>query len=453
LPRGEALGKEGPAQGSREKEGLMAQYQYLTLTQAIAALRGRLQNASYWTDAELTLWLQDALRLWNAATETWRLDYALTPQTTPNLWNNLGTLADNPRLRTVTDAQLYTRMQYMLLEPPSGAGTWTGTSQFDLASMQYALDKRRNEVIQVASCNMAVLTLPSTPNTRSVAFPDTTLEPVRTRFIPGAGWGNPIWLSREDATSFDYWEPNYNQTIATPSAWDVITQPVLSLAVDTAPNVPGTYEAIVLQSGPAFAPPAATLLGVPDDWSFLPMMGALADLLDSEPERTDPTRAKYLRMRYEQGLKIIRGANWMVDASGENASSDVMSLMRADQYDPGWDNGGTSAFSEIIVGGMDFLAAPYDTSVLLALVGNMPFPTTGGGFLQVPRDVADVVLDYAQHLAMFKVGGEYFQATAPLYQGFLKAAMDTNKRLAQLGLYADVVKQEGRVQELDVPRM
>ena len=428
-------------------------YTWWTLTQSLAALRGRLQNASYWTDAELTLWLQDSCRLWNALTESWRLNYILTPQATPNLWNNTGTLTDSPRFRTVTDADLYTRMQYMLLEPPTGAGTWTGSNQFNLASMQYALSKRRDEVIQAAACNMTVLTLPSTPGTRSVAFPDTTLEPVRTRFIPGAGFGNPIWLSREDATSFDYWEPNYGQTTATPSAWDVITQPVLSLAVDTAPNVPGTYETIAIQSGPAFAPPAATLLGVPDDWSFLPMFGALADLLDSEPLRTDTTRAAYCRQRYEEGLKIIRGANWLVDASGENGPTDTLSLMRADQYDPGWDNGGASPFSECIIGGMDFLAAPFDASMNLSLVGNMPFPTTGAGYLQIPRDVADVVLDMAQHLSLFKQGGDYFEATMPMLKGFIQAAAETNKRLADLGIYADVLKDEGRAQELDVARM
>ena len=427
-------------------------YSWWTLTQALAALRGRLQNSTYWTDAELTLWLQDSCRLWQALTESWRLNYILTPQTSPNIWNNTGTLTDSPRFRTVTDADLYTRMQYMLLENPTGAGTWTGTNQFDLASMQYALDKCRNEVIQAAACNMAVLTLPSTPGTRSVAFPDTTLEPVRTRFIPGTGFGNPIWLSREDSTSFEYWEPNYSQIAAVPGAWDFISQPVLSLAVDTAPNVPGTYESIVIQSGPAFAPPASTLLGVPDDWSFLPMFGALAILLDSEPTRTDPKRAAYCRQRYEQGLQIIRQANWMVDANGEQGPTDTLSLMRADQYEPGWDSPGAQGWSEVIVAGMDFLACPFDTSMNLSLVGNMPFPTTGSGYLQIPRDAADVVLDYAQHLALFKQAGDYFEATAPMLKGFIQAAAETNKRLADLGLYADIVKQEGKQQEMDVPR-
>ena len=125
----------------------------------------------------------------------------------------------------------------------------------------------------------------------------------------------------------------------------------------------------------------------------------------------------------------------------------------ADQYDPGWDaNAGLGAFSEVVIAGVDFLACPYDTSISLALVANMPFPSSGGGFMQIPRDVADVILDYAQHLALFKQGGEYFQATAPLYQGFLKAASETNDRLLDLGLYGEVVKTEGRAQEMDVAR-
>ena len=88
----------------------------------------------------------------------------------------------------------------------------------------------------------------------------------------------------------------------------------------------------------------------------------------------------------------------------------------------------------------------------LSLVGNMPFPTTGSGYLQIPRDAADVVLDYAQHLALFKQAGDYFEATAPMLKGFIQAAAETNKRLADLGLYADIVKQEGKQQEMDVPR-
>jgi hypothetical protein len=428
-----------------------AQYSWWTIGQAISALQGRLQNTAFWSTAELQLYLFDSLRLWNALTEVWKQNYILAPSST---WNNLGTIAGSPRLRTVTDADLYTRMQYMLLEPPTGAGTWTGTNQFDLASMQYALDKRRNEVIQAAFCNQGVALYNITPNTRNVVLPDTVLEPVRAKFIPAAGFGPPVWLSREDSESFQYWEPNSPQTTGTPGAWDIISQTPLTVALDNAPNVPGQVEILSLNSGPAFAPPASTLLGLPDDWAWLPMFGALGDLLDSEPLRTDRARAQYCRQRFADGMKIIRGANWIIEAANQQLETDIMSLAKADWYIPGWDSPGFNAggWNYAIVAGTDFMACPGASSVALTLVGNAPFLDTTGTYVQVARDVADVVLDYAQHLANFKRGGAEVNATLPMLKGFFEVAGETNKRIAKLGLFAETLQEQGQEETIDVPR-
>lgn len=405
----------------------------------------------FWTTAELTLILQDSLRFWNSLTEHWKVSYALNSPS--SLWANLGTQAGSPRLRTLTDADLYTRMQYALLEPPSGAGTWTGTNQFDLASMQGSLSKRRNEVIQAATCNLSLTaSIALTPGTRTAILADTVLEPIRCRFIPAAGWGDPVWLSREDLQSFDWWEPNYEQTVGTPNAWDVISQTPLTIGLDNAVPVPGTLEILTLSSGAEFAPPAATLLGIPDDWAWVPMYGALADLLISEAQRTDNQRAAYCRMRYEQGLKLIRQANWLVDANTAQGPTDVLSLAKADWYSPGWDAAPSTSWPQVVVGGMDFLALPGAPSVNLTLVGNQPVPAAGGDYLQISRDVADVILDYAQHMACFKMGGQEFADTMPLLKGFFAAAQETNKRLMRLGLNFEEMAQVGRQEQLDVPR-
>lgn len=428
----------------------MPTYSWWTIDQAVAALQGRLQNSTFWSVPELRLWIRDSLRLWNGLTEFWKMSYILDPG--GSTWNNLGTIAGSPRLRTVTDADLYTRMQFMLLEPPSGGGTWTGTNQFDLASMQNALDKRRNEVIQAALCNQGVALYPLVANTRTSILPDTVLEPVRARWIPATGFGPPVWLSREDAESFQYWEPNSPQITGTPRAWDIISQSPLTVAVDLAPNVPGQLEILSLNSGPAFAPPAASLLGLPDDWSWLPMFGALGDLLDSEQLRTDRARADYFKQRYSDGMKIIRQANWMVNSASEQQQSDILSLAKADWYNPEWDSPSVSAggWNDIVVAGTDFLAAPGATSINLTLIGNAPFLDSTGVFVQVARDVADVVLDYAQHLAVLKQAG--WQESMPMVKGFFGAAMDTNKRLSKLGLFAETLQQQGRLETIDVPR-
>jgi hypothetical protein len=428
----------------------MATFSWWTLTQAISALQGRLQNSVFWSTAELQLYLFDSLRLWNALTEFWKENYILDPG--GDTWNNLGTIAGSPRLRTVTDADLYTRMQYMLLEPPSGAGTWTGTNQFDLASMQYALDKRRNEVIQAAFCNQGVALYPLSPNTRTSFLPDTVLEPVRARFIPATGFGPPVWLSREDAESFQYWEPFSPQLNGTPKAWDIISQSPLKISLDVGPNVPGQVEILSLNSGPAFAPPDATLLGLPDDWAWLPMFGALGDLLDSEQLRTDRARAQYCKQRYSDGMKIIRQANWMVNSASEQQQSDILSLAKADWYNPGWDSPGATDgnWNDIVVAGTDFMAAPGSTSVNLTLIGNAPFLDSTDTYVQCSRDVADVILDYAQHLACLKQAN--WQESMPLVKGLFAAAGETNKRLAKLGLFAETLQEQGRLETIDVPR-
>lgn len=428
----------------------MPQFEWITLDQMIAALQGRLQAGAYWNTAELQIYLIDSLRLWNSLTEWWKQPWALNAPS--SLWINTGTTSGSPRLRTVTDADLYTRMQYMLLEPPTGSGTWTGTSQFDLASMQYSLSKRRNETIQAATCNLSVMSVALTPNTRSAILADTVLEPMRVRFMPATGYGNPIWLSREDLKSFERWEPNYNQTTGTPGAWDVVTETPLTIALDNAPNVPGALEVLTLNSGPEFAPPADTLLGVPDDWAWVPMFGCLADLLDSQPERTDAARAQYCRMRFEQGLKLISQANWLVDGKTAQSPADTLSLAKADWYSTGWDQIPSTAWPQIVVAGMDFLALPGSPSVNLTLIGNQPVPSVGTDFIQISRDVADVILDYAQHEACFKIGASAIQETLPLLQGFFQKAAETNKRIAQLGFNYREMMKEGREQQGDVPR-
>jgi hypothetical protein len=426
-------------------------YSWITLAQAISALQGKLQNSTFWTSAELQVYLNEALRFWNALTEQWNADFAFTAS--GSTWANTGSLTYSPRLRSVTDAYLYTQMQYMLLEPPTGAGTWTGTNQFDLASMQYALDKRRNEVIQASGCNLGDLPLSSTPNQRRVVLPDTVLEPKRLRFVPATNFGNPITLTREDTQAFQYFESAYLQTDQTPQSWSVPSEPPLAFDVDFAPNIPGTYDMIALQSGPTFTPPSPSLLGIPDDWSWLPMYGALADLLGSESERTDRERAAYCLRRFTDGLTVMRNSNWLVQANINGQPCDTPSLFEQDCYSPEWQNN-SNAWPAVVQAGMDLVAASPTSSqsVNVTLVGNAPIPVLSGNYIQASRDVFDVILSYAQRLASFKEAGEEFMATEVLEKDFYRAAKETNHRLIALGIFTDELHSAGKREDVQVPR-
>lgn len=493
----------------------MPVYSWLTLQQGINALRGRLQNTGFWGQEELQFYIINALRVWNAYTEIWQQDFVF-PTTAGTSWYNTSTLAGSPRLRTTTDAEIISFMQYLLLEPPTGTGVWTGTNQFNLNSILYALQRRRDEVIQASGCNVTQLSpLATTPGTRRTILADTVLEPRRMRFLgnvlattgtassgstqltiastvgvfPGqyvSGTGiqsgsivqslsgavvtltlptvsslsaTPVQfaqantLTREDTQAFQYFEPDYLQTESVPESWSVASEPPLAFDVDNTPSISGTYDMIALESGPQFAPLATSLMGIPDDWCWLPAIGAMADLLNNEAERTDSSRAAYCLKRFTDGLKVMSQSNWLLQANINGVPVDTPAIFEMDSYSPEWQND-MRGWPSLVQAGMDFVGTPPSEvgSINMTLVANAPIPIGLDDLVQVSRDQWDVVLGYAQRTASFKMGGAEWEATVPLEADFYRAAMQTNKRLATYGLFTDILHSEGRRQDEVQPR-
>src|ERR1700728_4121874 len=152
----------------------MAGVSWLTWLEANQEVSLRLGDPGqiFWTQAEIYLYLSESLRIYNILTAYWAEDYALTlnPPLTGNWIAANG--SGSPRQPVLTDTDVYTLIQYHLLEPPTGQ-TWTGTDQFSLADLSQACSRRRNEILQVAACNMQETTVPVTPNTSSVDIADT----------------------------------------------------------------------------------------------------------------------------------------------------------------------------------------------------------------------------------------------------------------------------------------
>jgi hypothetical protein len=492
----------------------MAVYSWLTLTEAITALQGRLNAGLFWSPAELEIYLTEALMLRNALCEEWKEDFVFPASGCQ--WQSIGSLAGSPRLRTVTDVALYIQMQYMLLEVPSGGGSWSGTNQFTLQKLQYALSDRRNEVIQAVACNMVNLgPIVKGTSTRTTVLPDTVLESRRVRFLAliltangtcgsgatvitvtstvgltigmvvigsGVAYGAsvvsvgtgtitisipttaalsmtqlkiymPITLTREDTQAFQNFNPNYLQETGIPQSWSVVSEAPLSFDTDQALVLPGIMDVIALQSGPVFAPPSATLLGIPDDWSWLPMYGALADILGEEAESTDRQRAAYCLKRYTDGLEMFKQSNWMLEATVNGVAIATPALANKDWYLPEWETV-QDQIPCIVQDGIDFVAvAPgAPSSASLKLVQNAPVLDPTGTYVQVTRDSWDSVLNYAHHLAAFKMGGNEFAETMPMLDAFFEKCQQDNKRVATYGLYVDQLYSAGKEQDVEEPR-
>ena len=489
-------------------------FSWLTKTAAIGALQGRLKSTTFWTTTELWLYIVEALRHWNGLTEQWNAPFNLNNAN--GQWINTGTAANSPRLRSVTDQYLYGQMCSMLLEPQLSSGAWAGTNQFTLQNLQYSLQKRTQEVIQATSCNIAQLSpINATPGVRAgYTLPDTVLEPRRMRFLAlmlsttgtassgastvtvgspqgiakglvmtgtgfqagtfvtgisgtavsislptsGAVSGTvqlylPLTLTREDVLAFQSFEPEYLETVSFPQSWAIASEPPLGFDVDLAPTTPGTFDVLALMAGPTFAPPTPSLLGVPDDFSWLPMYGALADVLGMESEATDRERAAYCLQRYMMGLEIMKNSNWLLQTFINGRVADAVSLAETDSFAVGWQNS-QSNFPAVVQAGMDFVAPTPNngTLVSLVLVGNAPLLDSTDTYVQCSRDDFEAILNYSQHLAMFKCAGSEFQSTMPLLNDFYRAAIAVNKRWSTYGIFVEQLRAEGRKQDEADPR-
>ena len=88
-------------------------FQITTLSDLRTSLINRLDNANFWANAELDLYLKEAFRMWNLFTGRWHGETSLSTTTTARFYS--------PALVTsaTTDQQLLNELQYHLLEKGS----------------------------------------------------------------------------------------------------------------------------------------------------------------------------------------------------------------------------------------------------------------------------------------------------------------------------------------------
>ena len=430
-------------------------YAYLTLGQLRAELLSRLQdpNGIFTPAAEANLYINEALRLLNALTYAWNADYLLN-FSPGDAWKTLN-VPGSPRQRTVTDSAIYSQMEAMLMEPMSG-GTWTGTNQYNIDILSAAVQYRRDELLLESAANPAnIFTLSPLLSTRT-ALPDSTLNLARVRWIAQDS-SMPYVLGREDVNTVDAFGPLLSIQYGSPESWMITANPPLSFDVSSPPNQPGTFDMLVSFAGPILNPPTSTTLQIPDDWTPAIVYGALADVLANSPEGRDSPRAKYCLQRYEQLKKAMLKLPWLRQATVADIAVDTPSYKEMDSWEQNWEQTHSTTDPTIVVGGIDLVAlAPFavqfgtTVSSVLTLIGNAPLPTSDSSFIQLSRDGVDAVLNYAQHVASFKLAPQDFSLTLPLYEQFEAYCRRKNAQYAALGIFRPQLLLEGnRVEEID----
>jgi hypothetical protein len=299
--------------------------------------------------------------------------------------------------------------------------------------------------------------IPLTPNAIRTVLPNSPTVPdvidvERVRYIPTTG--SPNTLYRDDTVAQEFYEaPLYQQNPGTPTTFSLSSEPPLSWQVDIPPSQPGTYEAVVLQSGAPFNPPTPTLIGIPNDFAWVAEWGALADLLGQESESTDNERAAYALKRYQDGLQLMMKTPWIELGKINGVAVSCDSIVDLDRYDPNWDSNPTGFGPVIVTGGTDWIGAPVGSGVGVTVLGNAPIVDAATGtFLQVSRPDWEIVILLAQSRAMFKCAGAEWKQSLELEKAAIQACAAENARLKSLGNFSDILDQRGTAQERSMNR-
>ena len=394
-----------------------------TLAQAKAALAARLNDVDqvHWSTVELGIYLTEALRVWSAWTSHWRESAALATVQAQAFYD-LSTALPTLRPLTVTNWQAVTQIEYMLQEPPTPTA-WTGTAQFTLAQVSQALQRRRDTFLQLTG---AVLTRAVTAYAASasgkLALDESVLLVHRAAWRPTAGASNQFLqaLRRTDEWSGDHFRRTWVAQ-GVPIGYSTAGTPPLQLQLMPPPLDAGELDLISVSRGEQFTDPTIeALLGVPDDWAWVVVYGALADLMGGDGMQADPLRADYCEKRWEQGVAMAQSASSVVSARISGVPVSIGSLADADSFSPMWQLlSGTPL--RVMLAGQNLLAtwppANADAIVVdLDVVRNAPIPVADADVLQVGADLYDTVLDIAQCSATFKEGGGQNQQAQGLLQ-------------------------------------
>jgi len=405
-------------------------YQTTSLTRAVADVAARLADPGFvrFSEAEITGYVREALRTWNALTGHFR-DHGTFETVPGRAFYDLTTAMPQLCGYSVTGVDLVQQMQAHLLEPVGL--TWTGSDQFTMADLLAAIERRRDQFRLETGVVLQRQRYPIAPPPDGRIVLDEAIATVRR-----AAWqrtdGTVIPLVREDVWTAQHYAPPWvqapNRPPLDPTTYSIGEPPPLVMQIVPPPLDTGVLDLVAVTRGARVDLNPVTVLGVPDDWAWVIKFGALADLLGKDGLALDVQRGAYAEARWQQGILTARAASTVWAARVNNVVVNIDSLTEADRYLPAWQTG-TGAPGQVLLAGGNLVAlTPVpdagrpNYSVTLDVVRRAPLPPTPDQSLQVGPELLDMIYDYAEHLALFKEGPDGVTSSQPLLERFLRMA-------------------------------
>jgi hypothetical protein len=412
-------------------------YAHTTRGQLRAALTTRLgvPNDPQWTTAELDLYIADTLSKWGVMVGSHRDRGQF--HTTPGVGlYDIYDLAELSSLIGFTRTDRYELgiMQYLLREPYEPVAGVGMSDQFAFGSLVSTLQRSRDRLNADASMSLSQIAVTVIAGTSSVPLPDTAINVRRAVWLSSDGAWSNLHLSDEHEAYL--YNALYTLDEGPPQLYSVTASPQLSLRLIPPPSDDGTLTLIVPAAGAALDPTAPTILGIPDDTTWIARALALSDLLARDGPAHNPSGADYWKAEYQLGLALVALQPQVLAAEINGVPIIPSSIADIDlgYSSPHWQN---TTGSPTDLGVLDnFIAlrpVPDGSySVILGLVANADQPQSDSDYIQVGREDIDAILDGAQALAMFKTSGASYDSKI-LAQQMLMAAVRYNSQLSTLG--------------------
>jgi len=442
-------------------------YTHTTYLQFQSLVADRLGDTIFYTSTEIKRYCIEALRTWNALAQ-FSMERGTFNTTDFQVFYDLPSTLKNGSTYilgyNVYDQDIFTDLKYSLIEDASTSDSWTGTSQFTLQQCQDAIEKARNEFLLRTSLIVqhSTMNLPSPPIER-FDLDDSVIDVKRVSFKSNSGATYYTPLKRTDELTSTGWLPSWYQSpersqaiMPNPSAFSVYLTPKVQVGLIPIALTGGVVSLVTLNTSTPLDLSSGVLLNIPDDFSWAIKWKALFYLLSKDGEATDSFRAAYCQSRFEEAILAAKISSTVQQGFINGSLAILSSIDGQDNWNSSWEQvTGTGAPSSLIIAGRNLLAlAPppkRDVSIMLDVVRNFPIPILNGDYVQVGREHLSALVDYATHVAMFKVGGSEFQATLPLRDNLFQLALENNQHLKAIAKDFELLKKQSFKPEIEVP--
>lgn len=427
-------------------------YTHTTLTAAENLLAGMLADYSgaiskkRWSSYELRLLLIEALRTWGLLSGIYEATPSPIAVAADVQFLDLPDELPTELGYSVGVQELIGAIQYHLIEPYDPIDGTGATEMFSFDRIVKAIQRRRDQLLLETNCRLSRDTeAPDSPElllTFSYALPESTIA------VRRIAWADPVSGRKHALRPSSNWgirnsPAAINLEQGTPQVYEVSERLPISLELSPEPETGGRLDLLTVDAGAALVAADDTLLGVPDDYAPAIKWGALADLLAEDRPGRDYARSLFCERRWRLLVAASANRSVLLDAKINGRPAHLCRSVEAlDEGQRYWQSQRAPSPSIVAMAGQNMLAIATPPSqacsLRLTVRRKTPVPAIAAPdseYLQVGKEHLALILGYAVHLAMFKIGGTELAGTSHLVDSMMQAAADYNEdvRLAYEG--------------------